>query len=99
MDKNQVIRLAKLAKLKFNDQQIDALIAQFEPILKMINQLEHIDCTGVEPLQSISSQQLVTRADKINDGNLQEELFYNAPGQNADLSKQIKCFVVPKVIE
>jgi aspartyl-tRNA(Asn)/glutamyl-tRNA(Gln) amidotransferase subunit C len=99
MDKNKVLRLAKLAKIYFSNQQIDTVISQFKPIIKMIDELQHIDCKDIEPLQSISRYELVTRADEINDGNLQEELFYNAPGKNADLAKQIKCFVVPKVIE
>ena len=97
--KKEVLKLAKLAKLRFIDQQIDEFNSQFKSILEMIDQVLDLDCSQIEPLKSISNENLLTRKDEVIEGDLQKELFFNAPGKDAALAKEVNCFIVPKVIE
>ena len=95
----EVLRIAKLAKLHFSDQKLDDFTNQFSQILAMVEKLQMVNCDGVEPLKSINNIGLVMRDDEITDGQLQDKLFTNTPGKQADLAKEVHCFVVPKVIE
>jgi aspartyl-tRNA(Asn)/glutamyl-tRNA(Gln) amidotransferase subunit C len=97
--KNEVLRTAKLAKLSFHDDQLEEFVGQFEKILQLAESLKSLNCDGIEPLKSPNVLSIRLRADKVLEGNLQEELFLNAPGLSASLAKEVKCFVVPKVIE
>jgi len=99
LDKKEVLKLAKLARLNFDDSQINNFISQFDSILSIIDQVKNLDCAHIEPLKSISNENLLTREDEVREGALQKELFFNAPGKNATLAKEVNCFIVPKVIE
>lgn len=99
IEKAQVARLAKLAKLKFSDQEMEVFASKFGNILDMIDKITQVDCSGIEPLTSISKEKILTRVDQVTDGRVQSQLFKNAPGKNALLAKEVNCFIVPKVIE
>ena len=95
----EVKKIAKLAKLKFTDDEITGLASQLTNIMDMIDDLNEVDCRAVEPLTSVSNMVLKMRDDEVTVHDLSDELFENAPGQSSKLAKDIKCFVVPKVIE
>jgi len=97
--KKDVLRIAKLAKLNFADSELDQFMGQFAKILQLAESLKSLNCDGVEPLKSPNALPLRLRADQVLDGALQDELFLNAPGAKASLAKEVKCFIVPKVIE
>jgi hypothetical protein len=40
-----------------------------------------------------------TRIDEVKVGNISEQLFVNLSQQNSDLAKEVKCFIVPKMVE
>jgi aspartyl-tRNA(Asn)/glutamyl-tRNA(Gln) amidotransferase subunit C len=97
---SEVLRIAKLAKLRFNDEQLVNFIRQFNSILTMAEKLKTLSCDNVEPLKSVSDFNIRMRADEVVNNNLQDKLFTNAPGvDQANLAKEVKCFIVPKVIE
>jgi aspartyl-tRNA(Asn)/glutamyl-tRNA(Gln) amidotransferase subunit C len=99
LDQKEVLRLAKLARLNFDSNQINNFISQFQSILNMIDKIKDLDCTNIEPLKSINNENLLTRQDEVREGGLQKELLSNAPGNDASLAKKVECFIVPKVIE
>jgi aspartyl-tRNA(Asn)/glutamyl-tRNA(Gln) amidotransferase subunit C len=97
--KIQLLRIAKLAKLKLSDHELENFSHDLQNVLQMVSSLDAVDCTNVVPLKSINSQNLMLRADKADGENLQKELLSNAPGKQAALAKEVHCFIVPKVIE
>jgi len=40
-----------------------------------------------------------TRKDEVNIGNISEQLFAGVPQKSAELAKEVKCFIVPKMVE
>jgi aspartyl-tRNA(Asn)/glutamyl-tRNA(Gln) amidotransferase subunit C len=40
-----------------------------------------------------------TREDEVNVGNISNQLFANVPAKNAEFAKEVKCFIVPKMVE
>ena len=88
-----VRHIARLARLKMSDAEVDAMVPELNNILGWVEQLGEVDTDGVEPLTAVIDQQLRLRDDVINDGEVRDEVLLNAP------EAQHGFFVVPKVIE
>ncbi len=96
---DQVKKAAKLVRLNFTEDELNTYRTQLNNIMNMIDTISEIDCSGVEPLTSVCDMNLRVRDDKEEDLVSIDSLFSNAPGKDSDLAKEIKCFVVPKVVE
>ena len=95
----EVRKVAKLARLRLTDAEVVGYTSQLGNIMDMIDDMLEVDCEGVEPLRSVCEMTPHLREDKITESDLSAELFNNAPGKDAQFAKEIKCFIVPKVIE
>jgi aspartyl-tRNA(Asn)/glutamyl-tRNA(Gln) amidotransferase subunit C len=92
-------KLQKLAKLGFSDEEIPLIMDKLNKVMEMIDEIKDVDCTGVEPLRSVCDMDLRTRPDEVTEGNIKDRLFSNIPGKGSEFAREIKCFVVPKVVE
>ena len=95
----EVKKISRLAKLQFSDSDIPNLATHLTNIMDMIDDLNQVDCEGIKPLASICDAKLVLRKDEVTQSDISDELFSNVSGKSADLAKEIKCFIVPKVVE
>ena len=86
-------RVAKLARIRVEDDALPALAEEFNAILGFIEQLEEVDVDGVEPMTSVTPMRLKRRVDEITDGGQQEAILANAPDAREGF------FAVPKVVE
>lgn len=85
--------VAKLARIKVEDDALPALAQEFSAILGFIEQLNEVDVEGVEPMVSVTPQRLKRREDIVTDGNQAEAVLANAPDTREGF------FAVPKVVE
>lgn len=90
--KNDVEKIAKLAKLKFSDKELEDFTPQINDILGYMEKLNELDTEKVEPLSHPVEQKNVFREDKLKSSITTEEALKNAP------SKDEHHFKVPKVI-
>ncbi|NVK45340.1 MAG: Asp-tRNA(Asn)/Glu-tRNA(Gln) amidotransferase subunit GatC [Rhodobacteraceae bacterium] len=86
-------RVAKLARIRVEEDALPALASEFNAVLGFIEQLSEVDVEGVEPMTSVTPQRLKRRQDGVTDGNMQEKILKNAPDAREGF------FVVPKVVE
>jgi aspartyl-tRNA(Asn)/glutamyl-tRNA(Gln) amidotransferase subunit C len=93
LDRATVARVARLARIRIPDDELDHLAGELSNILTWIEQLNEVDIEGVEPMTSVVEVALPEREDRITDGGHAEDIVANAP-ETAD-----HYFVVPKVIE
>lgn len=93
IDQNTAAKVAKLARIKVEDDALPALAAEFNTILEFIEQLNEVDVEGVDPMTSVTPQRLKRRDDVVNDGNQQDKVLANAPDAREGF------FAVPKVVE
>lgn len=93
IDSNTVRRVAMLARIKTTDAEAETLAVELGNILKMIEQLNEVDTTGIEPMTSVIEMEAPLRDDAVTDGGIPEKILRNAPEQTAGF------FVVPKVVE
>ena len=93
IDANTAAKVAKLARIEVESQDLGALAKEFNDILGFIDQLNEVDVDGIEPMTSVTPQQLLRRNDNITDGDKQTSVLKNAP-----LSRE-GFYAVPKVVE
>jgi aspartyl-tRNA(Asn)/glutamyl-tRNA(Gln) amidotransferase subunit C len=93
LDKQTVQKVARLARLRLTDEELDRFGPQLNNILGFIEQLGEVDTDNVEPLPSPVDIPLKWRADKVSDGGCRDAVLANAPEQVEGF------FVVPKVVE
>ncbi len=93
LDPATVRRIARLARLRVEDDEIPRLQGELNGILGWIEQLQDVDVEGVAPLTGGASIALRLRPDAVTDGGLVEEVLANAPERSGNF------FTVPKVVE
>ncbi len=86
-------RVAKLARIKVEEDDLPALAGEFNDILIFIEQLNEVDIEGVEPMTSVTPQRLKRREDVVTSGNMPDKILSNAPDAREGF------FAVPKVVE
>ena len=92
-DKNSLLKLGKLSKIKIDDDKLSSLSKDLGSILNFIDRLQNIDTEEVDPTSNSLNQSLVMRDDIAIDKNSANEILENAP------EKELDFFSVPKVIE
>lgn len=93
IDMATAAKVAKLARIKVDDEALPALAQEFNAILGFIEQLEEVNVDGVEPMVSVTPMALPRREDVVTDGNQQAKVLANAPDAREGF------FSVPKVVE
>lgn len=88
----QVKRIAKLARIKVSEDDVQFFGGELNKILNWIEQLQEVNTDGVEPMAGMESVELPLRKDEVTDGGITEEVLKNA-------KHKYGCFVVPKVVE
>ena len=86
-------KVAKLARIRVETGGLPALAEKLSGILGLMEQLNEVDVSGVEPMTSVTPQRLKRRADVVTDGNIQAQVLKNAPDAREGF------FAVPKVVE
>ena len=93
ISKEEVSKVARLAKLKLNEEQIDNHASQLEKILDYINQLEKIDTTNV-PCTTRAIEVINNfRSDVKEKYKNRDDILNLAPSREDDFIK------VPKIIK
>ena len=90
--KEQVKKVANLARLELNEDEINNHAEQLEKILEYIKQLEKIDTKDVPCTTRAIEVINVFRKDERKDSKCSEELLELGP------SREDKYFKVPKII-
>lgn len=91
--KEQVNHVANLARLEFDEEQIEKFTKQLDDIISLAESLNEVDTTNVEPTSHVLDIRNVLREDKAKPGLPREEVLKNAPDQKDGQ------FRVPSIIE
>lgn len=85
---DDVLKLARLSRLRLTDEEIRLFQAEISEILGYVEQLSTVDTEGLEPTTQVTGLTNVMRKDEAIDyGASQEALLKNAP---ATVNKQFK---------
>ena len=87
-----VVKLANLARLKFDASEKEAIKNDLQKMIQFVEKLNELDTTGVEPLLHMSDNVNVLRADEVKGSVTRENGLKNAAVRDEYF------FKVPKVI-
>ena len=93
VDDATVRRIAHLARIKVEDDEVAHLKGELNAILAWVEQLQAVDVEGVEPMTSVTPMTMKMREDKVTDGGIADQVTRNAPMSDDNF------FLVPKVVE
>jgi aspartyl-tRNA(Asn)/glutamyl-tRNA(Gln) amidotransferase subunit C len=89
----EVERVAALARLKLEPQEVERLTADLGHILDAFTRLQQVDTTGVEPTAHVEQLEAPLRDDEVTNAPAGDEALANAPARDG------RRFRVPKIIE
>jgi aspartyl-tRNA(Asn)/glutamyl-tRNA(Gln) amidotransferase subunit C len=91
--RDDVIKVAELARLEFGEEELEKFTEQLGNILKYIGKLNELDTKDVEPTSHVLNLATPLREDKVMEWITREDALQNAPQEEDGF------FVVPQVIE
>jgi len=92
--REEVLRIARLARLEFNDEEIEILTHQLSSILDYIEKLNEINTEGVEPtFYTFVTETPMREDEEIRSEGAEQLALREAPAVYK------KFFKVPKVIK
>jgi len=93
VDVATVRRIAHLARIAVEDDEVEHLRGELNAMLAFVEQLLEVDVDGVEPMTSVTPMAMKKRPDAVTDGEIADDILKNAP------AAQDHFFLVPKVVE
>ena len=93
LDAAAVRRIAKLARIRLEEPEVETLRNELNAILGYVEQLAEVDVEGVAPLSGGALVAPRARDDVVTDGEIAEAILANAPAREGQF------FAVPKVVE
>ena len=91
--KQEVEKVAKLARLAMTEVETAAFSQQLNQIVAYVQKLKTFSTEGVEPTSTVLGQTNVFRPDQTQPSLSHEQALSNAPDAEAH------CFRVPKIIQ
>jgi len=93
LDKSDVEKIAFLARLGINEQDIPDYATNLSNILDLVEQLNSVDTDNVKPMSHPLDTVQRLRADEVTEVNDRDNLMAHSPEVEANL------FLVPRVVE
>ena len=93
ISKTEIEKIATLSRLKVSDDEADELSGRLGDILAMVDTMQAVDTSGIEPMANPLDATQRLRSDVVSETNMRERFQAIAPATEDGL------FLVPKVIE
>ena len=81
IDKSQVEHVAQLARLHFNDEQLEMFVNQLNSILDYFDKLQDLDTSDIEPTSHVLAIHNAFRNDEVKSFADKDFLLQNAPSE------------------
>lgn len=79
IDRDQVLHVAKLARLELSDQEVDQMATELSGILEHVDRISELDLDDVEPTSHVVELENVLRADEPAPSLPRDAALSNAP--------------------
>lgn len=93
IDRELLNKTAHLARLEFDENSAESMMADMSKIITWVEKLNEVDTEGVAPLTTMSHEINVLRDDEVKPHLSHGRALKNAPKKDSDY------FRVPKVME
>jgi aspartyl-tRNA(Asn)/glutamyl-tRNA(Gln) amidotransferase subunit C len=79
IDREQVLHVAKLARLRLTEDEVERMSGELSTILEAIEQIGELDLEGVQPTAHVVDLENVLRPDEPRPSLSRERALANAP--------------------
>jgi aspartyl-tRNA(Asn)/glutamyl-tRNA(Gln) amidotransferase subunit C len=79
IDREQVLHVAKLARLELTDDEIERMAGELSGILEHVDRISELDLDGVEPTSHVVALENVLRPDEPRPSWSRDEMIERAP--------------------
>jgi len=79
IERDQVLHVARLARLKLTDDEVDRMAGEMSKILEHVEQMNELDLEGVEPTSHVVELQNVLRDDVPRESLPRDRALEQAP--------------------
>jgi len=79
IDRDQVLHVARLARLKLTDDEIERMAGELSGILEHVDRISELDLDGVEPTSHVIALENVLRSDRPRPSWSRDEVLERAP--------------------
>jgi aspartyl-tRNA(Asn)/glutamyl-tRNA(Gln) amidotransferase subunit C len=93
LSREEVFKIAHLARLRISDAEAGVFAEQLGRILDLVEQMQAVNTEGVVPMAHPTDQPLRLRDDAVTETDQRDRFLRLAPATEAGL------YLVPKVIE
>ncbi|NIE74608.1 Asp-tRNA(Asn)/Glu-tRNA(Gln) amidotransferase subunit GatC [Pantoea sp. Tr-811] len=93
LERSDVEKIAHLARLGLNEGELPRITDALNSILGLVDQMQAVDTTGIEPLAHPLEASQRLRPDQVTESNQRDAYQAIAPSTESGL------YLVPKVIE
>jgi aspartyl-tRNA(Asn)/glutamyl-tRNA(Gln) amidotransferase subunit C len=93
IQQDEIEKIAELARIRISEQQIGQVTQRITEILAMVDQLQAVDTSDVEPMANPLDATQRLRADVVTESNQRDAFQAIAPAVENGL------YLVPKVID
>lgn len=90
ISREEVLKMAELAKLRILDDKIDEFTESLNNMLGSVDKIKEIDTEGVEPTYNVNNFINPLREDKIEDSLPREEVLKNTTEEQYGYFKILK---------
>ncbi len=95
LTRDDILHLARLARLKLSDEEIEKLQQELGSILGYVEQLQQVDLKGLTPTTQVTGLTNVFREDEVVDYSATpDKLVKLAPAPQADNHIKVKRMVL-----
>ncbi|MCY4149013.1 MAG: Asp-tRNA(Asn)/Glu-tRNA(Gln) amidotransferase subunit GatC [Gammaproteobacteria bacterium] len=93
LDPDQIQQLARLVRLKFSESEADDFSGQLNDIIRMVEQMNQVDTSHIQPMSHPQDMKLRLREDVITEKDRHRDFQSGAPAADSGL------YMVPRVVE
>jgi aspartyl-tRNA(Asn)/glutamyl-tRNA(Gln) amidotransferase subunit C len=79
IDREQVLHVAKLARLKLSDDEVERMARELSGVLEHVERISELDLDGVEPTSHVIALENVFRPDEPRPSWDREQMLEQAP--------------------
>jgi aspartyl-tRNA(Asn)/glutamyl-tRNA(Gln) amidotransferase subunit C len=79
IDREQVLHVAKLARLRLSDEEVERMASELSGILEHVERISELDLDGVEPTSHVIALENVFRPDEPRPSWDRDEVLEPAP--------------------
>ncbi|MDP9189045.1 MAG: Asp-tRNA(Asn)/Glu-tRNA(Gln) amidotransferase subunit GatC [Actinomycetota bacterium] len=79
IDREQVLHVARLARLKLSDEELERMAGELSGILEHVERISELELDGVEPTTHVIELENVLRPDEPRESWPREQMLERAP--------------------